>query len=125
MARTGAEPIFPAHDVARTREFYELLGFKAGYQDDHYDILRRGDLVVHLEARPHLRPGANETSCYWRVPDADALFREVAELGLPETGSPSISEPADEPWGMREFTLRDPAGNLIRIGHELVQSSAS
>jgi uncharacterized glyoxalase superfamily protein PhnB len=23
---------------------------------------------------------------------------------------------ADEPWGMREFTLTDPSGNHVRIG---------
>jgi len=123
MARNGAEPIFPAHDVARTREFYEALGFTAGYRDDLYEILRRGDLVVHLEARRELLPAANETSCYWRVPDADALHREFAALGLPAEGSPSLGDPADEPWGMREFTLKDPAGNLVRIGHELARSS--
>ena len=57
--------------------------------------------------------------------DADALYREFAALGLPAEGSPSLSEPADEPWGMREFALKDPAGNLVRIGHELARSAAS
>ena len=63
MSRKGAEPILPAHDVARTREFYESLGFNAGYHDDRYEILRRGDLVVHLETRKDLQPASNETSC--------------------------------------------------------------
>ena len=121
MPRTGVEPILPAQDVARTREFYEALGFKAGYHDDHYEILRRGELVVHLEARENLEPASNHTSCYWRVLDADALHREFAALDLPAEGSPSLSLPADEQWGMREFRLKDPAGNLVRVGHELVR----
>ena len=119
MTREGAEPILPAQDVRRTRAFYESLGFKAGYHDDRYEILRRDNLVVHLEAHQDLRSATNHTSCYWRVSDADALYREFAALGLPEEGSPSLSEPCDEPWGMREFTLKDPSGNLVRIGHEL------
>ncbi len=119
MAREGPEPILPAQDVSRARAFYESLGFRAGYHDDHYEILRRGNLVVHLERRDDLVPAANRTSCYWRVPDADALYREFAGLGLPSEGSPSLTKPLDEPWGMREFTLKDPAGNLIRVGHEL------
>ena len=125
MNRHGAEPILPVHDVPLARAFYESLGFRAGYYDDRYEILRRGDLVVHLEGRENLQPASNETSCYWRVPDADAFFREISALGLPAEGRPSLSEPADEPWGMREFTLKDPAGNLVRVGHELARSAVS
>lgn len=119
MAREGSEPILPADDVGRTRAFYEALGFTPGYHHDRYEILRRGNLVVHLEARDGLVPARNDTSCYWRVGDADALYREFTALGLPSEGSPRLTEPCDEPWGMREFTLKDPAGNLIRVGHEL------
>jgi hypothetical protein len=125
MPREGAEPIFPAQDVRGTCRFYESLGFKAGFHDEHYEILRRGNLVVHLEARDDFVPGVNSSSCYWRVTDADALYREFATLGLPAEGSPSLSEPFDEPWGMREFAVRDPAGNLVRIGHELVRVPTS
>jgi len=119
MPNEGPEPILPAQDVRRARQFYESLGFRAGYNDDRYDILRRGSLVVHLERHGDLAPDANHTSCYWRVADADALHREFSALGLPSEGAPSLSEPCDESWGMREFTLKDPAGNLIRVGHEL------
>lgn len=119
MPREGSEPILPASDVAATRAFYEALGFTAGYHDDHYEILRRGPLVVHLEARDGLEPSRNDTSCYWRVSNADALYDEFSALGLPSAGAPSLVPPFDEPWGMREFTLRDPSGNLIRVGHEL------
>jgi catechol 2,3-dioxygenase-like lactoylglutathione lyase family enzyme len=125
MPRVASEPILPAHDVGKTRTFYESLGFAAGYRDDRYDILRLDDLVVHLEHREDLDPAANSASCYWRVADADALYREFAALGLPSEGTPSLTSPFDEPWGMREFTLKDPAGNLIRVGHELrVESRA-
>ena len=118
MPREGPEPILPAQDLRRTRQFYESLGFKAGYNDDRYDILRRGNLVVHLERHDDLVPAANHTSCYWRVSNADALHEEFAALGLPDDGVPRLTRPSDEPWGMREFTLKDPAGNLIRVGHE-------
>ena len=59
MPAQGPEPILPAHDLSRTRAFYESLGFKAGYHDDRYEILRRGNLVVHLEPRDDLVPETN------------------------------------------------------------------
>jgi len=120
MPREGSEPILPSNDVAATRAFYEALGFTPGYFHPRYEILRRGPLVVHLEARDDLVPAANDTSCYWRVSNADALYHEFTALGLPSEGIPMLISPCDESWGMREFALRDPSGNLIRVGHELV-----
>lgn len=31
----------------------------------------------------------------------------------------SVTPIGDQPWGMREFTLTDPSGNHLRIGHEI------
>ena len=30
-----------------------------------------------------------------------------------------MTAPRDEPSGMREFTIVDPSGNLLRVGHDL------
>jgi catechol 2,3-dioxygenase-like lactoylglutathione lyase family enzyme len=125
MARHGSEPILPAHDMSRSRAFYESLGFTAGYHGDSYEILRRDNLVVHLELRKDLVPTTNCMSCYWRVANADLLYREFASLGLPAEGIPCLTTPHDEGWGMREFQLRDPAGNMIRVGHELTHTRSS
>jgi catechol 2,3-dioxygenase-like lactoylglutathione lyase family enzyme len=42
--------------------------------------------------------------------DLDAIFEKVdgsdAEI---------VQEPTDQPWGTRDFAVRDPSGNLIRI----------
>ena len=119
MRPEGSEPILPAHDLPRRRAFYESLGFRAGYHDDRYEILRRGHLVVHLEQTDDVVPESNTYSCYWRVANADRLYHEFAALGLPSEGLPRLTQLLDEPWGMREFTLKDPSGNLIRVGHEL------
>jgi catechol 2,3-dioxygenase-like lactoylglutathione lyase family enzyme len=32
------------------------------------------------------------------------------------TGADVVQEPMDQDWGVRDFAVRDPAGNLIRIG---------
>lgn len=84
-------------------------------------LLRRlvGPLVLHTLPPPEMisweaatKPETlteGRTNCYWRVSDADALYREFASVGVP-----SLTDLSDEPWGMREFTLKDPAGNLIQ-----------
>ncbi|MDD7936312.1 VOC family protein [Actinomycetospora straminea] len=47
------------------------------------------------------------------TPDVDATFERL------QAGSDDrvdvVSEPTDQPWGVRDCALRDPAGNMIRI----------
>ena len=42
--------------------------------------------------------------------DADAWHTRMSAAGL------DVTPIADQPWGMREFTLTDPFGNHVRIG---------
>ena len=44
------------------------------------------------------------------TPDLDATFAEL------EAGDADIvQEPMEQPWGMRDCAVRDPAGNMVRI----------
>jgi catechol 2,3-dioxygenase-like lactoylglutathione lyase family enzyme len=42
--------------------------------------------------------------------DLDASFEKVRAVG-----GEIVQEPTDQPWGTRDFAVRDPSGNLIRI----------
>lgn len=42
--------------------------------------------------------------------DVDATFEKL-QAGDADV----VSEPTDQPWGVRDCALRDPAGNMIRI----------
>ncbi|BBX02574.1 glyoxalase [Mycolicibacterium moriokaense] len=44
------------------------------------------------------------------TPNVDAVFERVQA-----SGAEVMSEPADQPWGMRDCAFRDPAGNTVRI----------
>ncbi len=44
------------------------------------------------------------------TPDVDAVFERVQA-----SGAEVMSEPTDQPWGMRDCAFRDPAGNTVRI----------
>ena len=41
--------------------------------------------------------------------DLDEAFARV------QADAEVVQEPTDQPWGARDFALRDPAGNLIRV----------
>ena len=41
--------------------------------------------------------------------DLDGAFARV------QSSAEVVQEPTDQPWGARDFALRDPAGNLIRV----------
>lgn len=120
--QNAPEPILPARNLDETRAFYEKLGFApwfGGRARWDYEIVSRGHLVVPLYSEPGLTPGENCSSCYWRVKDADRFHQEFVALNLPSEGIPRLTAPVDQPWGMREFTLVDPSGNLVRVGHDL------
>jgi len=57
-----------------------------------------------------VEPGTNRAGCYLVTADADAWHARMTADGLP------VTPIADQPWGMREFTLADPSGNRVRIG---------
>jgi uncharacterized glyoxalase superfamily protein PhnB len=42
--------------------------------------------------------------------DLDSTFEK-----LREAGAEIVQEPTDQPWGTRDFAVRDPSGNLLRI----------
>lgn len=44
------------------------------------------------------------------TPDVDATFERVVA-----GGAEVVQEPTDQPYGVRDCAIRDPAGNLIRI----------
>jgi uncharacterized glyoxalase superfamily protein PhnB len=48
------------------------------------------------------------------VEDAEALYSEFAAFGLV-----NLHPIEEKPWGMKEFAIIDPHGNLIRIGQEI------
>ena len=115
MDRAGAAgraiPVLPAGDWAESIAFWSKLGFEVNGPDHDYVVARRGDLEVHLYADTGIECFTNNSSCYLRVEDAAALRAEWQEAGVVP-----LAAVEDKPWGMREFHVVDPAGNLVRVG---------
>jgi catechol 2,3-dioxygenase-like lactoylglutathione lyase family enzyme len=47
---------------------------------------------------------------HFHTDDLDASFEKVRAAG-----AEIVQEPTEQPWGTRDFAVRDPSGNLIRI----------
>ena len=47
---------------------------------------------------------------HFRSDDLDATFEKVRA-----TDAEIVQEPVEQPWGTRDFAVRDPSGNLLRI----------
>jgi catechol 2,3-dioxygenase-like lactoylglutathione lyase family enzyme len=111
-------PILPACDIAATVEFYGTLGFRVvrlyeGFGAP-YLIVRRDEVELHFFENTSQDPKRNDHGCYLRLADAQGVYDEWAPLGLTR-----LHPISDTPWGMREFSVSDPSGNLLRIGTTL------
>ncbi len=116
-----AIPTLPSRSLALTVAFYRRLGFEGGVHEfsDAYAILRRGSVELHFFAHPALVPAESCAGCYIRVNDVDLVHGAFAASPLPMRGIPRMDAPETKPWGLREFALVDPDGNLLRIGQVL------
>lgn len=64
-----------------------------------------GDAVAALLAKGELRP------VQFSSDDLESTWAKVVAT----PGVSVVEEPADQPWGVRDGAVRDPAGNLVRI----------
>ncbi len=113
-----AIPTLPSRSIPATLAFYARLGFSGRVlgADAAYAAVTRGSVELHFFAHPALRPAESHAGCYVRVTNVDALYAALAAAALPPAGIPRMEAVADKPWGMREFAVVDPDGNLLRIG---------
>jgi hypothetical protein len=112
-----AIPILPSRNLSDTLNFYRRLGFDGfihSYGD--YAILMRGTLELHFTTQRGIKPEKSVSCCYLRVSKVDALHWEFTQANLPRQGIPRLEPLETKPWGMKEFAVVDPDGNLVRIG---------
>jgi catechol 2,3-dioxygenase-like lactoylglutathione lyase family enzyme len=120
-----AVPVLPSRDLRETLAFYERLGWELrGAEPERWDylIVGRGEsLELHCFVQPAVDPLTTDAGCYVRVADADALHAEWEAVGVPRDASTGsrLVPPVDTDYGLREFALVDPSGNLLRVGSPL------
>ncbi|AZC13115.1 VOC family protein [Microbacterium sp. ABRD28] len=122
--RESAVPILLSRDLRRTLRFYEALGFEdrgsRPPEEWHYLILARGDIALHFSEDPELDPLTTASMCYLCVDDAESLYEQWRAHVVPDAATGHrITPPATTEYGLVEFALVDPDGNLVRVGSPL------
>ncbi len=113
-----AVAIVPVADMARSLAFYcEGLGFAAeGYAPgDGFVTLRRGGAALHLlesDDPASLAATANHISLHLWVSGLDTLYLALRGFleALPDG---RLRPPFEQPYGVREFHVKDPDGCLL------------
>lgn len=111
-----AIPLLASLDFDESLAFYSALGFATQGRFPDYAIVRRDGFEIHFW-KCHDRAISEATGCYLRVSDAAALHGEWKDAAGQAGGRINLVE--DKPWGMREFAVWDPHGNLLRVGQPI------
>ena len=110
-----AATLFVVQDVLRSVEHYrDVLGFRVEFtygEPAFYAGVERDNVAIHLQATSETKrkPGQGALNVF--VTGVDALYQELKARGAGTT-----EEPADRPYGMRDFDIRDLDGNQLCFG---------
>jgi len=113
-----AVAIVPVRDVVETIQFYtDILGFAGQVlaEDNSYGSVRRGgaamDLLATDDADALKATATNIALAVW-VEGLDDLYAELKpKLDMLPKGR--VRPPFDQPYGVREFHVKDPDGCLL------------
>lgn len=133
----SATPVFHVFSLEAATRFYMQLGFEVRRYDPTYAYAQREGLTIHLRASPDHEPLNSNSEIYVETSAVDDLHHEWHALDLmpvrtivtPDMRAElrrrwAADDPMglisdrvkDQPWGVREFSIRDPDGNKLRFG---------
>ena len=101
-----------AQDIAAAKRFYQDALGLAPLMDHGWIVTygARGTTAVQVSIASEGGSGTPVPDLSIEVDDLDAALRRMTAAGFAiEYG------PADEPWGVRRFYVRDPFGKLVNI----------
>ena len=97
-------------DLEAALQFYRAVGFTVERETPTFVTLRWDSTLLFIAQNAHATAAPRWTNIRIVVADVDAIWERIRELELP-----IVSHIADRPYGLRDFTVRDPAGFEIRF----------
>ena len=114
-------PIFPSADFDVTAQFYSALGFaeRSLWPGKYLTLSGPHGIELHFWFNPKVARSTNEVACYVRFDTADEA-RALHTQWQPHVTAPArLDPPRSTDYGLLEFALIDPHGNLLRVGGRL------
>ncbi len=110
-------PRFVVQDLEQALIFYRQLGFQTTYHDEHFAVLERDGVALHLNHLPDA-PSSSRAVCWIGVTNSEALYQQY----LPTN---AVCSPLKtQPWGFKEFMIRDPFGNGMLFAEHIPERKA-
>ncbi len=115
----GSATTFQVSDVRASLKFYtDILGFSERFQFGDYAGVEYGDVQIHLSGpKATNKRLVGQGGIYIFCDDVDSYYKEITSKGV------SVQvPPKDYEYGMRDFVIEDPDGNLLGVGQEIANA---
>ncbi len=116
-----AKAFVPAHDFELAQRFYQAIGFEVVWSTPQLAYFRHGQSCFLLQ-NFYVKEHTDNFKMHLWVKNVDEWWTYISAAAGPF--GITVEEPADRPWGMRDFSLIDPSGVLWRIGEPLTGNAA-
>lgn len=112
-----AATIFQVSDLSIAVPFYtEVLGFTKYFEFASVVGIQHGEVRIHLsgpEAQGH-KKAIGEGDMYIFCDEVDDYFKAISAKG-----ANTFAPPEDRGYGMRDFAVQDPDGNILAFGKNI------
>jgi len=105
----------PAKDFGLSKRFYTELGFTQRSEGGGVAYFACGHCAFLLQDY-YIREFAENCVMHLLVADVQAWHRQVRDSGLAERDGVEVTAVTEQPWGITEFVVIDPAGVCWHIG---------
>jgi catechol 2,3-dioxygenase-like lactoylglutathione lyase family enzyme len=116
MKAHGSATTFHVADVDASLAFYvQVLGFKERFRFGDYAGVEHGEVQIHLSGPKSTNERQiGQGGIYIFCDDVNGYYTEITAKGaVPQ------APPKDYEYGMRDFVVTDPDGNLLGFGQEV------
>jgi len=111
-------PIMTISDIVQAREFYiNKLGFKLDFEWGNptgYIGLFRDEVSLHLINSTNSRQKAGTGNISFITSEVDSYFQQCLDCQVE-----IIVPPENREYGLRDFSVKDPDGNILNFGCDI------